>query len=63
MTREEIVEAFRVVSLGCDVSDLAPQVAIARWDDIPPPSQNLPAAHDAILKHVEKLISELKQTN
>lgn len=64
VTREELVGAFRVVSLGCDVSEMAPpEVTIDRWDDIPPASQNLMAARDAILEHVEQLIRELKQTN
>jgi arsenate reductase (thioredoxin) len=63
VTREELVGAFRVVSLSCDVSDLAPpNKAIERWDNIPPASQNLMAARDAILEQVERLISELKQT-
>lgn len=63
-TREELIGAFRIVSLGCDVSDLAPpDKAIERWDDIPPVSQNLIAARDVVLEHVEQLIGELKQTN
>jgi protein-tyrosine-phosphatase len=73
VTREELADAFRVVSLGCDVSELAPvEMAmrstspfgvIAHWDDVPPPSQNLMAARDSILKHVERLINELKQVD
>ncbi len=64
VTCEELIGAFRVVALGCDVSDLAPpDKAIERWNDIPPANQNLIAARNAVLEHVEQLISELKQTN
>lgn len=62
VTHEELLSVFRVMSLGCDVSDLAsPDKVIERWDDIPPASQNLIAARNAILEHVEQLINELKQ--
>ncbi len=61
VTAEELVEAWRVISLGCDVTHLAPPgLAVERWDDVPPPSQNLVAARDIILAHVERLVDELK---
>jgi protein-tyrosine-phosphatase len=64
VTREELAEAFRVVSLGCDVSELAPaELAIAHWDDVPPPSQNLMVARDKILRHVERLVNVLRQAD
>lgn len=64
VTREELVDVFRVVSLGCDVSELtSPETAIAHWDDVPPPSQNLMVAREKILEHIEQLVDELKQAN
>ena len=63
VTAEELVEAWRVISLGCDVTHLAPPgLAVERWDDVPPPSQNLVAARDIILAHVERLVDELKSS-
>ncbi|NJN58491.1 MAG: phosphatase [Leptolyngbyaceae cyanobacterium SL_5_9] len=64
VTREDLADAFRVVSLGCDVRELAPAgTAIAYWDDVPPPSQNLTAARNSILQHVEQLVGELREAN
>lgn len=60
VTREELETAFRVISLGCDVSDLAPPGALVEhWNDIPAPSQDLRAARDFISTHVERLMCEL----
>ena len=59
VTREALAAAFRVISLGCDVADLAPPgLIVERWDDVPPPSQDLAAARDIILAHVKRLIEE-----
>ena len=61
-TREELGAAFRVISLGCDVSHLAPVgTRVEHWDDVPAPSQHLTQARDAIYAHVERLVEELKQ--
>jgi arsenate reductase (thioredoxin) len=60
---EELTKAWRVVSLGCDVTHLAlPGLSVEQWDDVPPPSQNLIAARDIILAHVERLADELKSS-
>ena len=62
VTREELGAAFRVISLGCDVSHLAPLgTLVEHWDDVPSPSQHLARARDAIYTHVERLVEELKQ--
>lgn len=61
-TREELGAAFRVISLGCDVSHLTPPgTAVEHWDDVPAPSQQLAQARDAIYTHVERLVEELIQ--
>jgi arsenate reductase len=55
-TREELMTAWRVVSLGCDLGDLAPPgLAVDRWDDVPSPSTDLHAALDVIATHVLRL--------
>jgi protein-tyrosine-phosphatase len=62
VTREELWEAFRVISLGCDVSNIAPPgMLVEHWDDVPSPSQHLAQARDVIYAHVERLVEELKQ--
>lgn len=60
VTEEQMSEAFKVVSLGCEPADLPPSPApLIRWDDIPPPSQDLGRAHDEIVLRVEALVREL----
>ena len=62
VTQEELEVASRVISLGCDVSHLAPPgTLVEHWDDIPSPSQHLVRARDVIYAHVERLVEELKQ--
>jgi protein-tyrosine-phosphatase len=62
VTREELAAAFYVVSLGCPLDNLLPPgTTLERWDDVPPPSQNLMAARDTIRGHVERLVAELKR--
>jgi len=60
--REELTTASRVISLGCDLGDLLPLgTQVERWDDVPPPSQNLMIARDLIRTYVESLVVELKK--
>jgi protein-tyrosine-phosphatase len=62
VTREELGAAFRVISLGCDVSHLAPPgTVVEHWNDVPSPGQHLAQARDAIYTHVEQLVQELTQ--
>lgn len=61
VTPTELTAASYIISLGCDLSDLAPpNLPIETWDDIPPPSQNLLGARDLILAKVERLVDQLK---
>jgi protein-tyrosine-phosphatase len=61
-TREELATAARIISLGCDLGDLAlPGMPIERWDDVPPPSQNLLLTRDQIRAHVEQLIATFER--
>src|SRR5262245_3645993 len=64
VTHEDLVRADRIISLGCELSDLAPVGSvIERWDDVPAPSQNLIAARDRIRAYVEQLVVTLKGTD
>jgi len=56
VTREELATAWRVVSLGCDLGELAPPgLTVDHWDDVPSPSEDLKAALDVIAAHVLRL--------
>ena len=60
VTRADLERAVRVVSLGCDVSDMAPPAApIENWDDVPPPSRDLTGARQAIRRRVAVLVEDL----
>src|SRR5215218_3779881 len=53
VTAEELVRASRVVSLGCNLGDLAPPgLVIERWEDVPSPSADLTGARAVIAAHV-----------
>ena len=62
VARQDLVDAHRVISLGCDLGDLVPPgVPVERWDDVPPVGRDLGAARDAIRRHVEALVGELER--
>jgi arsenate reductase (thioredoxin) len=55
VTEELIAGAFHVISLGC-ARDTLP-VGLTRWeewDDVPPPSQNLPGAYTLLKRHLSE---------
>ncbi len=56
VTDDDLASASKVVSIGCDIDS----ANIERWDDVPKVSDDLPASADAIRKHVDALIAELK---
>ena len=62
VTPEELTTAACVVSLGCDLQAFAlDSVTVEDWDDVPPPSQDLGAACQAIRARVEGLVVELQK--
>jgi protein-tyrosine-phosphatase len=62
VTPEELAAASRIISLGCDLDDLQTAgMVVERWDDVPPPSQNLLLARDLIRAHVEQLLETLRR--
>jgi arsenate reductase (thioredoxin) len=63
-THEELATASLIISLGCDLGELVtPGMPIERWDDVPPPTQNLLLARDQIRTHVEQLITTFKHAS
>ena len=60
VTRRDLDDVSRVVSLGCDISALGPTTAKVEHWDVPLPSQDLQASRDAIRARVEQLVGELR---
>jgi protein-tyrosine-phosphatase len=56
VTSAELHQAWRVVSFGCDLQDLAPDVHVERWDDVPAVSASYRAARDAIVARLPRLV-------
>ena len=60
VTAADLAGAWRVISLGCDVSAIAPAgVAIEYWNDVPAPSEDLAGARRIIGDHVDALLKSL----
>jgi arsenate reductase (thioredoxin) len=60
VTPDDLANASRVISLGCDVQQL-PVEKTESWHDVLPASQNLIASRNAIYAHVEQLVAELQE--
>jgi protein-tyrosine-phosphatase len=59
VTEEELARADWIISMGCDLTGLiSPVTAVAHWDDIPPPSQDLMGARQAIMNHLEQFMNQ-----
>ncbi len=58
-TLDELQTAYRVISMGCDVSELAPGVYVKEWNDVPAPGKDLLGAWKMIRHRVGKLVDEL----
>jgi arsenate reductase (thioredoxin) len=57
VTAEELARASRVVSLGCDLGDLAaPGLVVEHWDDVPSPGADLTGARAVIAARVRRLV-------
>jgi protein-tyrosine-phosphatase len=61
VTQEELIQAYRVISMGCTPEELnsVPE-RVAQWSDVPMVSQDLYGARDAIRTHVKELIAQLR---
>ena len=63
VTGEVLKAASLVISLGCDLDNLLPPgTSLERWDDVPPPSQDLAVTRESIRAHVEQLINNLRNS-
>ena len=60
LSRKDTAHALRIVAftpIPAEYSKLAP---VETWNDVPPTSENYGLARDAILRHLEELIRQLK---
>jgi protein-tyrosine-phosphatase len=59
-TTEELQSADRVLSIGCDLHELAKYTdKLESWDEVPMMSEDFDGAVEAIKARVEKLIEEI----
>jgi len=58
-SRDELADAARVVTFGCDLGPLAPTGSVDRWDDLPMVSDGYGPARDAIVDRVTALLDDL----
>src|SRR3989442_2304301 len=58
VTRDELASAWRVVSFGCDLTALAPDARIDRWDDVPAVSEDYRRPRDGISARGRKLVGQ-----
>jgi protein-tyrosine-phosphatase len=60
VTELELKTAYKVISMGCALEDLAiaPE-SVEEWLDIPAPSQDLVGARNRIEAHIQALIENL----
>src|SRR5262245_6894553 len=59
VTRVDLESASRVVTFGCELGDLAPTgLAVERWDDVPPVSEDFNRARDVIVARVSRVLEE-----
>ena len=60
VTRADVDDAWRVVSFGCELGDVAgPGVAVEQWDDVPAVSDDFRKARAAIDARLSKLLEDL----
>lgn len=59
VTREDVAGAWRVVTFGCELGDLAAGVPLERWDDVPAVSDDFGKARAAIDARLARLLDDL----
>src|SRR5439155_1127990 len=63
VTRQDVAQASRVVSFGCDLGDLAVAgVEVERWDDVPAVSDDFDRARAAIRARVAAVAAQTPET-
>jgi arsenate reductase (thioredoxin) len=60
VTFQDLAQANWIVSMGCNLEQLAlAEKKVLQWDDIPPPSQDINGACQVIRDRVTSLIADL----
>ena len=62
VTAGDVAAAARVVTLGCDLSKIAPEARPDSWADVPSPSADYAASRQAIDRHLDALLAELDRS-
>lgn len=58
VTREDLADAWCMVSFGCDLAGLAPaSLPVERWDDVPAVSEDFRVARDTIVARLQRLLA------
>jgi arsenate reductase len=64
LNAESLDGAELIVSIGCDVANVADVAAsgaaVIRWDDVPQVSEGYDAARDIIVAHLERMLNDLR---
>jgi arsenate reductase len=64
VTREDITNAWRVVSFACELVEMAPPgLTIERWDNVPAVGEGFSAARDVIVTRLKLLLAECKSSS
>ena len=59
VTAADLASASRVITFNLAPDELlVSSSSVERWDDVPPVSENLSAARDAIRRHLDRLIED-----
>ena len=59
VTSDDLATASRVITFNLEPDELPTSSApIERWDDVPPVSEDLDAARDAIRRHLDRLVND-----
>src|SRR3989441_5595703 len=58
VTRDELASAWRVVSFGCDLTALAPDARIERWDDVAAVGEDYGRAREGIAAPARILVGQ-----
>ena len=59
LTSADVQSGQRVIAF-CELPIEYQQALVERWDDVPPVSENYETARDAIIKHINSFISQIK---
>lgn len=62
VTINDLSRAWRVITFGLSLGELSKYVTsqIECWDDVPPANQDPIASKNAIMKHMERLLSQIE---